>query len=85
MTRPAITEERMTEASQIFRASVQQLASLRAVSLTGNKAVCGEIGGPACMCQPENHGGHGACGKVIAPIVDADGMQRANFAAGWRV
>jgi len=30
----------------------------------GNKACCqqGKIG---CMCQPENHGGAGACGKVL--------------------
>jgi hypothetical protein len=37
----------------------------RAVSLTGDKAVCGDIGGPACMCQPSDHGGKGACGKVL--------------------
>lgn len=28
---------------------------------TGNKAVCSG----RCMCQPENHAGKGACGKII--------------------
>lgn len=27
----------------------------------GNKAICGG----RCMCQPEDHGGKGACGKVL--------------------
>lgn len=35
----------------------------------GNKAVCAGT----CMCQPENHGGRGACGKVI----DADEANKA--------
>ena len=34
----------------------------------GNKSVCGG----QCMCQPENHGGKGACGCVI----DVDTVQR---------
>jgi len=56
MTRPVIiTEEQIAEASRKFQASVQRL---------GNKACC-QQGKIACMCQPENHGGKGACGKVI--------------------
>lgn len=50
-TRPTITEE--------------PVLRTRAVSISGNKVVCGDIGGPACMCQPEEHGGRGACGKKI--------------------
>jgi hypothetical protein len=40
----------------------------------GNKVCCqqGKIG---CMCQPENHEGKGACGKII----DADGEQARNI------
>jgi hypothetical protein len=31
------------------------------VAANGNKAVCGN----RCMCQPEDHAGKGACGKII--------------------
>jgi len=42
---------------------------------TGNKATCGN----RCMCQPENHGGTGACGKSleIPQVVSADDLQAA--------
>lgn len=40
--------------------------------LAGNKAIC-----PGCMCQPEDHGGNGACGKPIDPIIDADEANEA--------
>ena len=36
-----------------------------AVSRAGDKCLCGQIGGPACMCQPEDHAGRGACGRII--------------------
>jgi hypothetical protein len=40
---------------------------------TGNKATCGN----RCMCQPENHCGRGACGKLIetSDIMSADDLQ----------
>lgn len=43
--------------------------TLRATATNGDRAVCGEVGGPACMCQPSEHGGKGACGKKIASII----------------
>jgi hypothetical protein len=36
-----------------------------AVSVKGDKCICGEVGGRACMCQPEDHAGKGACGKAV--------------------
>jgi hypothetical protein len=39
------------------------------VAVKGNKAVCGN----RCMCQPEDHAGKGACGKII----DADAANAA--------
>jgi hypothetical protein len=44
-----------------------------AVSVKGDKCICGEVGGRACMCQPEDHAGRGACGKII----DADAANAA--------
>jgi hypothetical protein len=68
-TRPTVTEEQVTEASRTFQVSVQRL---------GNKACC-QQGKIACMCQPENHGGKGACGKVInadSPTAPAEVRQQ---------
>ena len=49
--------------------AIEQLAPV----LNGNKAVC--LG--TCMCQPENHGGKGACGKrmEIPAVMSADDLQ----------
>jgi len=71
MTRPVIIAE-------------ESIPATRAITISGDRAVCGAIGGPACMCQPGEHGGKGACGKPIAPVIDAD-IQNAYLAARGRV
>lgn len=57
------------DARNAAKHAIEQLAPV----LTGNKAVC--LG--TCMCQPENHGGKGACGKhmEIPDVMSADDLQ----------
>jgi hypothetical protein len=57
------------EARTRAKNAIEQLAPV----LTGNKAIC--MG--TCMCQPENHCGRGACGKLIETpdIMSADDLQ----------
>jgi hypothetical protein len=58
-----------TEARQAAAAAIQRLVPV----LEGNKAIC--LG--TCMCQPDNHCGRGACGKLIetSDIMSADDLQ----------
>ena len=46
---------------------------LRTMTRVEDKAIC-RTPERTCMCQPDD--GNGTCGKVIAPVIDADEVQR---------
>lgn len=62
------------------------------IEAIGDKVKCKTMGG-TCMCQPNNNGGKGICGKAIIltqesphafidPVIDGEARQRATVAKG---